>query len=75
MTQCRGSTIKALLVFELVDDAQPEAGRMIKELPHALHEVLELPGVTAVSKDHEQANEAMAELALEQLRAIAVLHS
>jgi hypothetical protein len=66
---------EALLVFELLDDTQPKARAMAEEPAHALHKQLEFPGITAISEDHEQSPEAVAEQAQEQLGSIAVLYA
>ncbi len=66
---------EALLVFEFFDDAQPKAGAVAKEPAHALHEFFELTRVSAVGEDHQQAHEAVAEHAQEQLGSIAILNA
>ncbi len=70
-----GQHDEALLVFELLDDAQAKARAVAEEPAHALHELLKLPGITTIGEDHQQVQEAVAEQAQEQLRAIAVLHA
>ena len=54
---------------------RPKPHAVTTRLPHAAHELFELPCVAAVSEDHQQARETVAEQALEQLCAIAVLHA
>lgn len=66
---------KALLVLQFPDDAQGEARAVAEECAHALHELLELSGIAAVSEDHQQPQQAVAEHAQEQPGAITVLHA
>ena len=66
---------EVLLVFELLDDAQPEARAMPEEPAHALHERFEFACVAPISKDHQQAQQAVAKHAQQQLRTITVLHA
>ena len=66
---------EALLVFELLDDAQGKARGVAEELPHVLHEGFEFSGVATVGEDDEQAQQAVAQQAQEQLRAVTILHA
>ena len=66
---------EALLIFELLDDAQPKVRAMTEELAHAAHEGFEFACVATIGEDHEQAQQAVAEHAEEQLGTIAVLHA
>ena len=66
---------EALLIFKLFDDAQSEACAMSEELARAAHEGFEFACVAAVGEDHQQAQQAVAEHAEQQLGTIAVLHA
>ena len=66
---------EAFLIFELFDDAQREARTVTEEAAHVLHEDFEFPCIATIREDHQQAQQAVAEQAQQQLRAIAVLHA
>ena len=65
---------EALLVFEFLDDSQGKVRCVTEYPPHVLHEDFELPGVAAVGKDHQQAQEAVTKQAQQQLRSVTILH-
>ncbi len=54
---------------------RPKLAPCPEEPAHALHKLLELPGITAIGEDHEQPQQAVAEHAQEQFGSIAVLHA
>lgn len=66
---------ETLLIFKLPDDTHDEAGCVPEKPPHALHEGIEFASVTAVGEDDDQVQEAEAQQAEQQLRAVTMLHA